>query len=448
MLSIEDYYESTDGNDWSPAWDRVQATYLTQITGNANADKRRFTTFWRPILFPAGLYTFSRTMDVFGAWIQGQQANTTLKFTNPDLDCVRLHCPQGVGGTAPLYLDGPGGSHPSKYGGVSILENITIQGIGKRRGVGAGVRAYKHFDARNVTLDDIPAGGWIVSGDHNRPEKSNVNRFTMVNCRALSCGGDGLFVDGGDSSAGYTREFRAQSCDGWGIWDSSFLGNLHVAPSSVLNGTGPIVNTVPEVQLAYYSDYPGASNVFINPYVEGYGALIDVVPKGLVIGGVGGLLSARTTRWNGSSVTGPSAFSGPGGVLSAGKPDTVFDFVRARVEGQPIPQPYSVQAIANAYSVELGRVNVQAAFQLTDTGLAGYEAGRLIFPFGYYEGTSGVKRITTTAFTPPTPAPADLREGSTCRTTKPRAGQPFEWVLMADRSWVPTVVLPAAPPAP
>jgi hypothetical protein len=142
---------------------------------------------------------------------------------------------------------------------------------------------------------------------------------TIANPKGQRPLGTGLFIHGGDSSAGTTIGFYAGSNAGFGFWDDSFLGNCHVMPTSENN-----FHIVKDIELSIYN-HPSASiveknwfnpyshstgsrldlgfrqtnknsrSLYANPYVEGAG-IIDVVAPGLIINGIGGADSKDTVR--------------------------------------------------------------------------------------------------------------------------------------------------------
>lgn len=433
---IEDFYRAEDNGDWSKALARVQESYQTQPIGSPNVDKRRFKTDWRTIYFGRDfeLYTFFGHADLHGARLFGTRAGVELYFNGPY--GVRVHQPR--------YFTGAGGSHPNGYGGASRIENLTL--TGSRTGTVSGVRVFAQFQAADVTVQNFGGIGWEISADHNRPDMSNTNLFGLERCAALENGSHGLFIDGGDANVGYTNRFRAEFNNGWGIWDSSFLGNLHDEPKMVHNGTGPRPKpSYPaEVQLAFRSDYQGAATVVVNPYVEGFGALVDVASPGLVIGGMGGLYSSQTRRWRGNEVTGQQHFAGPNGFARFNNPKSILDIGKPYASAAHV---YSLEHENGFLQLELGRVNAQRAFALTSSTSASggrkLEQGRLAITQGWYEGPTFVKRMLGPG-APPAPT-ADMGVGSTWTTTLPAKGQTLTWILLKPATefiWVPLHVIP------
>lgn len=428
-LYIEDFWQAGDVS-WSAAFDRAQATYMTPEVGSPRLDARRFLTQGRWIIFGRDqeTYEFDRPIDSFGAQLLGLHDSVTLQWT--------VVC-DGIISHFPRYFTGEGGTHPSGYGGRTELQNLNLLG---KRGVKPdgmacdGVRAHCHIDARNTYVYDFEGRGWYITADVRRPDKSNSNRFILTQCRAFDCGSDGFRIDGGDVSAGQTILCMAQMCDGWGLDESSFLGNKHDAFSSVLCGTGPRVNTVPEVQLAINCDSRGGRSVFNNPYVEGYGALVKVLPPSKVYGGNGGLYDPLTPRDTGGVHRGQTDFWGPTGYLRVGANDSVFDFGPARVGDEPVQQPYSMQHEGGFYRLELARANSQRALSFTtDKSMIGarkLRPGRTFHEAGTYHGSGAICHSYGSGAPPAYDAAnPDHVVGSRWSSTTPVVGQPADWML-------------------
>lgn len=102
----------------------------------------------------------------------------------------------------------------------------------------------------------------------------NANHFHISNCRIVSCN-NGLYTDGGDANAGIITKLDATSNLGYGIYDSSFLGNTYIACHTSNNRLG-----------SYKADNPNARNVFIGCYEEGNQPPASILSPSLVVGGL------------------------------------------------------------------------------------------------------------------------------------------------------------------
>jgi len=86
-----------------------------------------------------------------------------------------------------------------------------------------------------------------------------------------------LLVDGADVNAGVVTALDCSSNGGWGINDSSFLGNTYVACHVDGNTLG-----------SYRSDDPNARNVFVGCYSEGGWPASSIAFPSIVVGGLHG----------------------------------------------------------------------------------------------------------------------------------------------------------------
>jgi hypothetical protein len=128
----------------------------------------------------------------------------------------------------------------------------------------------------------------------------NANLWRVEHCYLLSNGSDGLFTDGSDSNAGIAISVDATNNGGWGIYDSSFLGNTYIACHTSGNTTGP-----------YKTDDANAHNVFLGCYQEGAANLSSLVTPTIVLGGNLGT--------EGSATLASTAFIMSGGISHRGQ---------------------------------------------------------------------------------------------------------------------------------
>lgn len=110
----------------------------------------------------------------------------------------------------------------------TILRNLALQSMGGS--VGHGIWAKARFVAEDVHIAGFPQNGIRVhaSAKGTGATRGNANNFHIVRGRIADCGGDGLFVDGPDANAGLILGLGVSGNGGWGIFDSSFLGNTYV----------------------------------------------------------------------------------------------------------------------------------------------------------------------------------------------------------------------------
>jgi hypothetical protein len=148
--------------------------------------------------------------------------------------------------------------------GGSIIRNLWILHNG---GAGVAVNdAISHgiWVKCKALIEDCTIAGFagngihVVAGALNADPffHGNANNFHIARCR-LSHNYHGLYVDGEDANAGEILHISCGNNNGWGIWDSSFLGNHYTQPHTENNALG-----------SYYTDNVNAHSHFSNPYSE------------------------------------------------------------------------------------------------------------------------------------------------------------------------------------
>lgn len=306
VWAIEDWVRPEDGDpvdpkfDWLPVFKRAQESFFD----TAAKDFSRFRVYPVPVMvgLKQAVYRLSGTLDLFGFWLKSVRGNATLQFTGMG-DGLVLHFPRSSAGE---------GTHSSGYGGGSYFEGpLRIVGHGAPGSV--GLRAHIGFEASGVSCEGWGLHGFLIDADAHRTLHSNASRWWMHRCGALNNGfgspsiayGSGLMVQGGDSQVGLSTQFTAIGNAGWGIFDSSFLGNTHISPHARGNGRVVHANDAEATlfgvkegvlfPLAYRSDGGSERTLFVNPYVEG-SAIVDVPPPSMVIGGIGGAYQPSTKR--------------------------------------------------------------------------------------------------------------------------------------------------------
>lgn len=122
----------------------------------------------------------------------------------------------------------------------------------------------------HVVISHFPNRGIVIDCDVLRNPSTNANGWSLSNIRIEDIGHDsnpwregngnscGLYVNGGDANAGVAIALDINSCKGWSVCDSSYLGNTYVGSHAA---TGIIGNWRSE----------GRSNrtTFVGVYSEG-----------------------------------------------------------------------------------------------------------------------------------------------------------------------------------
>ncbi len=259
------------------------------------------------IQLPAGTLKFASTIhlknrvNLIGqgsgvAGSVGPLAGTTLQFDS-GLHGIVVHrydtCAAGMEVPPTTAADG------------STISGVVIKGQG---GAGHGVWMRARAVVRDCAIHGFGQNGInIVAGTDSQDAtlRGNANGWQLDTLVIANCGGHGVFVDGADASAGFGRAIDVSQCGGWGVYDSSFLGNTWQACQAADNVLGP-----------YKSDDPNAWSVFEGCYSEGGQPPSSFVRPTLVLNGL-----------HGAGVTGSGLFIGAGGISAFSVPNPTGDNV-------------------------------------------------------------------------------------------------------------------------
>lgn len=257
---IEEFYEETDGNDWSPAIKRAQENFNAS---NVPGDFRGFA-----LIFGSKDYSFSesiqliRGMSLTGSGCQNF-GGTRLHFS-ADITGIICHRPA----TAPLQTPG--------RGDFSIVERMQL--IGKKGGnvTAHGVKMYAPMSLRDVYIEGFHGHGIDIEAGASEREGTNADAWQIYNCRVVLCKGDGLFLKGSDANAGCAIALQCSDNDGWAIRDNSQVGNTFIGCLSHENGRDASGNRmVPRLafQAIAEKDKAPPRSLFLNCYSEGESAI-------------------------------------------------------------------------------------------------------------------------------------------------------------------------------
>jgi hypothetical protein len=222
------------------------------------------------IYFPMGRYLCNTTIDLKRkVYFLGDHSGFSLEYN------TALVFPSGVTGIRiqSYNTTGESGTEANTTSAQgTIIEGLRIEGPGKAVGAAAyGILMRARALIRNCYIRDFRSHGiYILATAPN----GNCNLWRIEGGASEVNGGCGLFIEGADTNAGYSIGFDASFNDEYGIYDSSFLGNLHLAPHTDGNTLGP-----------YKSDDPNANSIFISAYAEGGQPLGSIAGPAMAIGG-------------------------------------------------------------------------------------------------------------------------------------------------------------------
>lgn len=187
---------------------------------------------------------------------------------------------------------------------VKNIAILAIAKIGSFNGLEIQWRGY----VENVTVAGFSGDGCnIVATGPSR----NANLWRVSNSKFNDNGGNGFYVQGGDSNAGIGSGISCERNNGWGIWDSSFLGNTYIGCHVAGNLGG-----------AYKSDGASAANIFLGCYSEGDGTPKSFIAAPALV--IGGLHGAGFTTTSTGAITGTRYGKFTGNGLSSSVLDTAL----------------------------------------------------------------------------------------------------------------------------
>ena len=188
----------------------------------------------------------------------------------------------GVSGDATTGLNQPNWSvtqAPNAVGTTISDHNVTWT-YEIQTGIWARARCYLRY----IDIGGISGDGLQFMADTNNSPPTNCNgaSFDQVNV-GIDGGyinGNAVYIKGGDTNACAFRGLNANGYKLWGVWESSFLGNLHqghqvAAASGVGGAIGP-----------YLADNGDACNVFISNYSEDGAGKSRFISPSFVWGGL------------------------------------------------------------------------------------------------------------------------------------------------------------------
>lgn len=175
---------------------------------------------------PPGIYRLdgdlhlNRQMILAGATAGGRAGVSRLRF---DPGC-------GLIVDYVADLNRPGG----RRGDATVIRDLYLRASGKGA-VKDGI-----FLNATATIEHCYIVGFSGNGIHIQGvgDVTNANLWSIRNCGVEDNDGHGLYVHGADSNAGIGTGINAVANGGWGIYDSSFLGNTYIGCHTSTNRGG------------------------------------------------------------------------------------------------------------------------------------------------------------------------------------------------------------------
>jgi len=274
MKYIEDFYHTNDGDDWSLAFRRAIESF----------DPSRGYAFGGRIMFGPRTYRFQQTVHIDRQIILDGEGGLGW------FGATQLLFDAGVSGIFVHHLNtwqnSPGANSRGTW---SVIQNLVIRASGQNGSVADGITLLDRATIENVWVNNFSGIGVRIEADVNRTPPTNANTWRINNVLITECGSHGLWVNGGDTNAGVAIALDSSSNGGWGVFDSSFLGNTYIGAHTATNLLG-----------GYKSDNRNARNLFLNCYAESDQNPAEIEPPAMVIGG----LLKLSSQYNGVFLTG------------------------------------------------------------------------------------------------------------------------------------------------
>jgi hypothetical protein len=238
----------------------------------------------RVIYFHPGTYILSKCLNlttmvtlVGSTGYREGKPPSILQFAN---GCCGIIVHSNTNADAQGYANVIDNSHPTTDGGGSVIRSLYIR---RGTGVATAVDGATHgIRLRSrAHIDHCYIAGFAGNGIHlvatsggTNETQGNANSFLISDTAIASCR-HGVHVDGADVNAGNGFNVSVISNQGWGIYDSSFLGNTWTGCHASGNTEGP-----------YWADDPNARSVFIGCYSESDQPIARIQSPGIHVGGL------------------------------------------------------------------------------------------------------------------------------------------------------------------
>lgn len=162
----------------------------------------------------------------------------------------------------------------------SVIDGVSFRGgywPGSVGTLGTGIRVRTRCILRNINVRGYAVDGVsvIAGAGAGGAHEGNANNWSMYNIRCQNNGRHGFYVDGADANAGAGILCDASSNGGYGIYESSFLGNVWVQSHTAANTLGSAL-----------ADGLGGCTVWVGPYEESGQPASVFSQANLVLGGI------------------------------------------------------------------------------------------------------------------------------------------------------------------
>jgi hypothetical protein len=218
------------------------------------------------VLVPPGTYYLSGTLELNRSIILTGVASAFAGYGASTLTFA-----DNVNGLfVPYYTT----SSTGKMGAGLTIENLILNRKTTSGTLGSGIFAETRVTIRNCSVAGFRVYGIYIKGSSTSSPATNANTWFIENTSLQSNGSHGLYVLGADSNAGSAHGLLTNANGGWGVYDSSFLGNTYIGCTSETNTLG-----------SYATTSLNARNMFVGCYAEPDQPAASIIPPSMAVGG-------------------------------------------------------------------------------------------------------------------------------------------------------------------
>ena len=120
--------------------------------------------------------------------------------------------------------DNPGSADGSQIVGIKVVSGRGASFDETKSAIWLRARAW----VMNCSVDETAGHGvYSAAGSDGNPYTGNSNLTRVMQVRVKEARGSACHIQGTDANAGTYMFINGQNCDGWCVYENSFLGNLH-----------------------------------------------------------------------------------------------------------------------------------------------------------------------------------------------------------------------------
>lgn len=174
-----------------------------------------------------------------------------------------------------IVIDHTNTSSDGGKGDWSVIRDLVVKAADNTGSGAHGIQMHARAKIENVYVRGFSGNGIHINTVPS--PVTNANNWVIESTMVENNKGHGLYVNGANSNAGVATMLDATSNEGWGIYDSSFLGNTYVACHTIANTLG-----------GYKTDSNTGYSAFLGCYTEVGQPPNEIVYPAVVYGGVHG----------------------------------------------------------------------------------------------------------------------------------------------------------------